>query len=140
MPLRPRRPHTAITAAVALLCMLTTVAGCSDGEDSDSSSPPSTSASSSGRSASPSGGKGAKITIKDFAFEPADLTVAPGTKVTVVNEDSAPHTVTAGGDKPFDTGSIAAGKRATFTAPSRAGKYAYICTIHQYMKGSLTVR
>ncbi|MDJ0464288.1 cupredoxin domain-containing protein [Streptomyces sp. H27-C3] len=140
MSLRPRRPHTAITAAAAVLCMLTTLAGCSDGKSSDPYAPSSASASSSARSPSPSGDKEAKITIKDFTFEPANLTVAPGTKVTVVNEDSAPHTVTAGGDKPFDTGNIAAGKRATFTAPSRAGKYAYICTIHQYMKGSLTVR
>lgn len=140
MSRRPCRPHTTVTAVAALLCMLITVTGCSDGKGSDPSSPPSVSASSSARSPSPSGGKDAKITIKDFTFKPANLTVAPGAKVTVVNEDSAPHTVTADGDKTFDTGNIAAGKSATFTAPSRTGKYAYICTIHQYMKGSLTVR
>ena len=35
------------------------------------------------------------ITIKDFAFNPADLTVNAGDTVTFVNEDGAPHTATA---------------------------------------------
>lgn len=137
---RSRGPHAAVTAAAAVLCLLATVAGCSDGGDSGPSTSASASPSSSARAPSPSGGKEARITIKDFTFEPADLTVAPGTKVTVVNEDTAPHTVTAGGDTPFDTGTVDGGEKATFTAPSRAGTYDYICTLHQYMKGALTVR
>ncbi|MFE1310503.1 cupredoxin domain-containing protein [Streptomyces sp. NPDC058755] len=78
--------------------------------------------------------------MKNFAFSPAALTVKAGEKVTVVNEDSTAHTVTAtqGGD--FDTGSIAGGKSGTFTAPSKAGSYAFVCTFHPNMKGTLTVR
>ncbi|MDN3292585.1 cupredoxin domain-containing protein [Streptomyces ficellus] len=132
---RPLRPHSAL-AAVAL-CMLTAVTACSNGEGSaPAASRPATSASS-----PPAGKKEARITVKDFAFKPANLTVSPGTTVTVINQDSAPHTVTAGsGGKPFDTGTIAAGESATFAAPSSAGKYSYICDIHPFMKGSLTVR
>ncbi|TLS41219.1 hypothetical protein FE633_37655 [Streptomyces montanus] len=59
--------------------------------------------------------------------------------MTVVNRDSAPHTVTATGDKMFDTGSIAGDSTATFTAPSASGSYSYICTIHPNMEGTLTV-
>ena len=33
------------------------------------------------------------IAIRNFAFEPATLTVAPGTTVRWVNDDATPHTV-----------------------------------------------
>ncbi|WP_225448675.1 cupredoxin domain-containing protein [Streptacidiphilus sp. P02-A3a] len=79
------------------------------------------------------------MTIHNFAFSPATLTVTPGEKVTVVNQDSTAHTVTATGTKAFDTGDVAPGATATFNAPSTAGSYPYICTIHQFMHGTLTV-
>ena len=80
------------------------------------------------------------IIIKNFAFSPATLTVAPGAKVTVTNEDSVTHTLTStASPHAFDTGDIAAGATMTFTAPSKAGSYSYICTIHTYMHGTLTV-
>ncbi|WP_328329228.1 MULTISPECIES: cupredoxin domain-containing protein [unclassified Streptomyces] len=126
---RTRRPRVAVAAAA--LCMLTAVTGCSDsGSKSSSTSTTPTAAAS---------GKGNQITIQSFAFTPADLTVAPGTTITVTNKDSTLHTLTATGKKAFDTGDIAAGKTVTFKAPSAKGKYPYFCTIHQYMKGSLTV-
>ncbi|MFC1405610.1 MULTISPECIES: cupredoxin domain-containing protein [Streptacidiphilus] len=77
--------------------------------------------------------------ISDFTFAPSALTVSPGQTVTVVNHDSSTHTVTAG-DKSFDTGDIAPGKSGSFTAPTKPGSYPYICTIHQFMHGTLTVR
>ncbi|MGW6156296.1 cupredoxin domain-containing protein [Streptomyces sp. NPDC055144] len=80
-----------------------------------------------------------KVTIKNFAFHPAKFEVSPGTKITVTNEDSATHTLTAD-DKSFDTGNLAQGESATITAPSKPGSYSYICTIHPNMKGTLTVR
>ena len=79
------------------------------------------------------------IVIKNFSFVPASLTVAPGTKITVINEDQAPHTVTAN-DKSFDTGVITGGQRGDLTAPSKPGSYPYLCTIHQYMTGTLIVQ
>ena len=80
------------------------------------------------------------IVIKNFAFEPASLMVAPGATVMVRNEDSATHTVTATGAKTFDTGDIAGGGSRTFVAPTKPGSYPYICTIHNYMQGTLVVR
>ncbi|HEV3265834.1 MAG TPA: cupredoxin domain-containing protein [Acidimicrobiales bacterium] len=102
-----------------------------------SSSGSTTSSSTHPGSGSP-GGAGQAITIKNFAFSPSSLTVAPGASVTVTNDDSVAHTLTSksGG---FDTGDIQAGQSKTFTAPNRAGSYPYICTIHQYMTGTLTV-
>lgn len=92
----------------------------------------------SGSTGSTASGGGKAITIKNFAFSPSSITVAPGTTVTVTNSDSVAHTVTSktGG---FDTGDIQAGQSKTFTAPNKAGSYPYICTIHQYMSGTLTV-
>ncbi|MEU8624760.1 cupredoxin domain-containing protein [Streptomyces sp. NPDC048669] len=80
------------------------------------------------------------MSIKDFKFRPADLTVAPGAKITVTNNDTTTHTMTATKGKAFDTGDIAPGKSATFTAPSKAGGYPYDCTIHPFMTGTLTVK
>ncbi|MDC7336304.1 cupredoxin domain-containing protein [Streptomyces lydicus] len=81
-----------------------------------------------------------RITVKDYAFKPAALVVRPGASVTVVNQDSVTHNVTATGGKAFATGSIKPGARATFTAPARPGAYPYFCSIHPYMKALLTVR
>ena len=78
------------------------------------------------------------VVIKNFAFGPATVAVAPGTKITVVNQDRAPQTLTAS-NKSFGTGTIAAGQRGEITAPSSPGSYSYICTIHPYMTGTLIV-
>jgi plastocyanin len=79
------------------------------------------------------------VTIKGFAFNPSSLTVKVGTKVTFVNEDSVTHTATSSGNAPIDSGDLTKGQSytVTFTKP---GTYSYICTIHQYMKGSIVVQ
>ncbi|MEU2266681.1 cupredoxin domain-containing protein [Streptomyces olindensis] len=79
------------------------------------------------------------MVIENFTFSPANRQVRPGTKVTGVNRDSDAHTVTATGDKVFDTGNIAGGATVTFTAPSTPGSYSYVCTLHPNMEGTLTV-
>jgi plastocyanin len=129
------RPSRALAASVLLLAAL---AGCGGGDGSSSSSPtPSDSAT---KSSPPKGGK-ATITIQDFTFTPSTLTVAPGTKITVRNTDSVTHTVTATDKKKsFDTGDVAGGATATFTAPSTAGSYSYKCSVHPFMKATLTVK
>lgn len=77
------------------------------------------------------------IVIRNFAYQPADLTVPAGATVTVRNEDGAPHTVTAL-DGGFGTGEIGPGRTATFRAPG-PGRYGYRCGIHEFMHGTLTV-
>jgi plastocyanin len=108
--------------AVAGVTAAVTLAACSS-----SSSPTSTSAPASS----------ATVTIRNFAFIPATLTVSPGAVVKVVNEDQVTHTLTANGQ--FDTGDIPAGQSKTFTAPNAKGSYSYICSIHTFMKGTLVV-
>lgn len=79
-------------------------------------------------------GKEHIVRITNFAFEPANLIVAPGDTVTFINDDNAPHTATSSGD--FDTGRLDRGDRATVTI-SGAGRFNYRCTFHPMMKGSI---
>jgi plastocyanin len=79
------------------------------------------------------------ITISNFMFAPMSASVAPGATVKVTNKDTVDHTLTATGGQ-FDTGDIGDGQTKTFTAPTKAGTYHYICNIHQYMMGTIIVR
>jgi plastocyanin len=79
------------------------------------------------------------ITITNFMYVPMAVVVAPGATVTVTNKDSVTHTLTGTSGR-FDTGDIGPGRSRTFTAPGKAGTYGYICNIHQYMRGTITVR
>jgi plastocyanin len=126
------RAHLTAVALVGLLLALT---GCSSSGGSGTTST-TTRASA---TAIPSGG-GSRIIISDFKFSPPALTVKPGARVEVLNQDTTTHTVTATGSAKFNTGNVAPGQSATFTAPTAPGTYPYICTIHQFMKGTLTVR
>jgi plastocyanin len=111
------------------------LAACSSGGSGSAKAAPS------GGSSSGSGGATSTnaITISNFMFSPMSVSVAPGSTVSVTNKDSVAHTLTATGSQ-FDTGDIDGGQTKTFTAPSKAGTYHYICNIHQYMMGTIVVR
>ncbi|MDN4611579.1 cupredoxin domain-containing protein [Arthrobacter burdickii] len=79
----------------------------------------------------------ATITIADFEYVMPE-TIAPGATVTVINEDDAPHTVTAKDEGGFDV-DVSGGETVTFTAPDEAGEYAVICTYHPAMSGTLVI-
>jgi plastocyanin len=79
------------------------------------------------------------IEIKNYAFAPATVSVAAGTEVTWVNEDSVPHTVTTkSGPASFDSGQIASGGSYSVIFES-AGTYSYYCIDHPQMTASVTV-
>ncbi len=102
------------------------------------SSTPTSSGAAAGPSTRPSAND-SHITISNFMFSPMALTVAPGATVSVTNKDSTTHTVTATGGQ-FNTGNVTQNQTTTFKAPMEAGTYHYICNIHQYMMGSITVK
>jgi LPXTG-motif cell wall-anchored protein len=81
------------------------------------------------------------VSIQDFFFDPDQLTVAPGTTVTWVNEGEAPHTVTSTDGKELDSATLQPGDTYSFAfKEDDAGEtYAYQCTIHQEMTASVTV-
>ncbi len=77
------------------------------------------------------------IVIQAMRFEPQELTVRTGDTIVWVNHDPFPHTVTAVG-KQFDSHEIAAGASWKFTA-RYAGVFAYACSLHPNMPGTLRV-
>src|SRR5215218_8101580 len=81
------------------------------------------------------------VSIQDFFFDPDQLSVAPGTTVTWVNEGEAPHTVTSTDGKELDSATLQPGDTYSFTfKEDDAGEtYAYQCTIHPEMTASVTV-
>ncbi len=83
--------------------------------------------------------KVARVTIQNFMFRPMRLVVSPGETVKVTNKDSATHTLTAVDGK-FNSGNVRQNQTKSFKAPKKKGSYNYICNIHQYMMGSITVR
>ncbi len=80
---------------------------------------------------------GDAIVIKDFKFTPEKLSAKVGDKITVTNQDSATHTLTAK-DKSLDTGNLDEGGTATVTL-DKTGTVDYVCEIHDYMTGSIEV-
>jgi plastocyanin len=80
----------------------------------------------------------ATVTIDNFAFAPATLTVAAGTTVTWKNEDDSPHRI---GDKNGTFKSAALDTDDSFSHTfATPGEYPYICTIHPYMVGKIIVK
>jgi plastocyanin len=77
------------------------------------------------------------VAMRGLAFPDGVRTVAVGTTVVWTNFDGANHTVTAT-DKSFDSGNKTKGQTYIKTFSS-IGKYAYVCTIHPFMVGSITV-
>lgn len=78
--------------------------------------------------------EGPTVGVRDYQFEPASLTVEAGATVTWVWEGRAPHDVVGQG---FESPDQSSGTfRHTFEQP---GTYAYECTIHPGMEGSIVV-
>ncbi len=76
-------------------------------------------------------------TISDFKFSPGSLTIHAGDTVTWTNAGPSSHTATAS-DHSFDTGILAKGASASHTFGT-AGTFAYACTIHAFMHGTIVV-
>jgi plastocyanin len=80
----------------------------------------------------------ATVHIRDDKFIPATITVAAGDKVTFVNDDDDAHTATAD-DNAWDSEGLNQGEKWTHLF-DKAGKVAYHCTVHPFMKGTIIVR
>jgi plastocyanin len=78
----------------------------------------------------------ASVTISNFAFNPATLTISKGTTVTWTNQDSTQHTI-----KSSSFNSQTLNKGGTFEFKfDNAGTYDYSCGIHPSMKGKIIVQ
>jgi plastocyanin len=77
------------------------------------------------------------VTIKDFSFGPASITVGVGETVTWRNAGPSGHTATASNGS-FDTGLLSKGKSASHRF-TEAGSFSYFCKPHPFMKGTVRV-
>lgn len=81
-------------------------------------------------------------------YSPSDLEASAGTPITVTNDDAIAHTVTStdvsqGEQSPapigaFDTGLLSAGQEKQITIDEES-EYNYFCSIHPFMRGTITV-
>jgi plastocyanin len=122
-----------LAAAAAAVAVVVAACGGSDDPDDSSAPPAAASSAAAATTSAPGGGEGtaatAAITIKDFKYGDP-LTVAPGTVITVTNEDTAGHDVVSDDADKFKTPVLGKGESATFTAPSEPGTYKFSCSLH----------
>ncbi len=89
-------------------------------------------------SAASSGSATSEVAIQNNMFNPASITVAVNTTVRWTNKDGVAHTVTSNTNL-FDSGNI--GSNGTYSHQfTTAGTYAYKCTIHSGMTGTVIVQ
>ncbi|MFO7166578.1 MAG: cupredoxin family copper-binding protein [Chloroflexota bacterium] len=87
--------------------------------------------------AAPRAAETVNVNIRDFAFDPAELTINVGDTVVWTNNDTAPHTATAS-DGSFDSGRLDNGQQFSFTFNS-PGTFQYVCTFHDTMQATIVV-
>ena len=82
--------------------------------------------------------KDVTVTISNFAFGPAEVTISVGDTVTFVNGDDTIHSVVAD-DGSFHSDGLDTNDKFTMTF-TKAGKTAYHCGLHPFMKGDIVVQ
>lgn len=82
-------------------------------------------------------GAATDISIGNFVFEPADITVEPGTVVTWTNNNDIIHTTTSDAGV-WDSGNLNPGETFSYLF-NVLGDFPYHCTPHPFMTGNVTV-
>jgi plastocyanin len=77
------------------------------------------------------------VVIEAMKFVPGRLEVAAGERITWVNRDFVPHSVTAK-QAGVESGDLAEKARWTWTAEE--GELSYICRLHPMMRGIVVVK
>lgn len=77
------------------------------------------------------------VTIENFTFKPADITIHAGTSVIFKNSDDIPHSVVMA-DGSFHSKALDTDEKASVTF-AKVGAFAYFCGLHPHMQGKITV-
>ena len=81
-----------------------------------------------------------EVKIDNFSFSPTNLSITVGTTVTWTNRDDIPHTVVSTDEpKLFKSKVLDTDEKFSFTF-TKAGSYAYFCSIHPKMTGKVIVQ
>lgn len=81
---------------------------------------------------------GPQVTIENFNYVSATVTVPAGTTVVWTNADDVQHTVTAS-DNSFSSPPVDTNGQYSYTF-STPGTYTYFCAIHPFMAGKVVVQ
>jgi plastocyanin len=114
------------------LFALTLLAAACGGDDT----PPAGDGGGPSESASGEGEGGADLTIVDFSFSPAELSVTEGQTITVTNIGENAHTFTTDDGVIDETVSAGETEEITLTGVASGG---FHCRFHSQMTGTLTV-
>jgi plastocyanin len=79
-----------------------------------------------------------QVQVDNFTFGPATLTVPVNSTVTWVNKDDLPHVI-ASNDGVFKSKALDTDDKFSYTF-SKSGTYAYFCSIHPKMVGTIVVK
>jgi plastocyanin len=79
-----------------------------------------------------------QVQVDNFTFGPAMLTVPVNSTVTWVNKDDLPHVI-ASNDGVFKSKALDTDDKYSYTF-TKAGTYAYFCSIHPKMVGTIVVK
>jgi plastocyanin len=77
------------------------------------------------------------LTIDNFTFKPATITVPLGTRIVWENDDDIPHTVVETTGK-FHSPALDTEDKFSFTF-DKAGTFEYFCGLHPRMTGKVVV-
>jgi plastocyanin len=80
-----------------------------------------------------------EVVIEKHAFSPKSVTIPVGGKITWINRDSAPHTITAAGIESKKSPVLKQGQSVSDTF-SNPGTFPYACSIHPDMTGTVIVK
>jgi plastocyanin len=83
-------------------------------------------------------GAAATVSMDHNTFIPGEITVAAGTTVTWVNNETMPHTVVSP-NQGFRSKTLVKDAKFSFTFTT-PGDYDYLCSIHPNMKGKVIVK
>jgi len=78
------------------------------------------------------------VTIDNFRFTPASMSVKAGTTVRWTNRDDIPHTIVAD-DQSFKSKALDTDDGFSYTF-SKPGTYSYFCSLHPKMTGKIVVQ
>ena len=131
------RTLVVLCAAVAVLALAGTACGGDDGSEVGGGATPAAGGATTPADSTDGGGAADQtITIKDFTFDPSELTVDGSTTIEVVNEDDAEHSFTLDDDSVSQD--VPPGESATVTIDPVAS-IGWHCEVHPDMTGSITV-
>jgi plastocyanin len=135
-----RRTPVLVFALVIVLAVGILAASCGGGTTATTATTPTTggTVTTAGTPTTTAGAGGAQVVMKNTAFDPATVTIKAGESVTWTNQDPMNHTVVADNGE-FKSGDLATGATFSFTF-DKAGIYAYHCSIHPSMTGTVVVQ